>query len=109
MTRARGLEAIPSDTARAAVEGADIVVTTVALVPEPERFLDANWLKPGSFTAITDRALPWLPETMRRFGRIVVDDLEQEKRCPNRWSTRAGRRRPNRPGLRRLCGATEHG
>jgi len=82
MARSRGLEAIPSDTARAALEGADMVVTTVTLVPEPEPFLDANWLKPGSFAAITDLALPWLPATMRRFDRIVVDDLEQEKQMP---------------------------
>ena len=82
MARARGLEAIPCDTARAALEGADIVVTTVTLVPEPQPFLDANWLKPGSFTAITDLALPWLPGTMRRFDRIVVDDLEQEAKMP---------------------------
>ena len=79
MARSRGLEAIPCDTAREAVEGADMVVSTVTLVPEPEPFLDANWLKPGSFAAITDLALPWLPATMRRFDRIVIDDLEQEK------------------------------
>jgi len=82
MARSRGLEAIPCDTARAAVEGADMVVSTVTLVPEPEPFLDANWLKPGSFTAITDLALPWQPATMRRLDRIVVDDLEQEKQMP---------------------------
>ncbi|KRB23275.1 MULTISPECIES: ornithine cyclodeaminase family protein [Mesorhizobium] len=82
MARSRGLEAIACDTAREAVEDADIVVTTVTLVPEPEPFLDANWLKPGNFTAITDLALPWLPETMHRFDRIVVDDLEQEKKMP---------------------------
>ena len=27
---------------------------------------------------MTDLALPWLPETMSRFDRIVIDDLEQE-------------------------------
>lgn len=82
MAQARGLKAIPCDTARAAVEGADMVVTTVTLVPEPEPFLDANWLKPGSFAAITDLALPWQREAMRRFDRIVVDDLEQETKMP---------------------------
>lgn len=82
LAQSRGLKAIPCDTARAALEGADMVVSTVTLVPEPEPFLDANWLKPGSFTAITDLALPWLPETMRRLERIVVDDLEQEKQMP---------------------------
>lgn len=56
-----------------------MVVTMVTLVPEPKPFLDANSLKPGSFTAITTSHCPWAPETVRRFDRIVVDDLEQER------------------------------
>lgn len=79
MARARGLKAIPCETPRQALEGADMVVTSVTLVPRPTPFLDATWLKPGSFAVMTDQALPWLPETMPRFDRIIVDDLEQEK------------------------------
>jgi ornithine cyclodeaminase/alanine dehydrogenase len=78
MARSRGLDAAPCDTAKAAVDGADIVVTTIPLVPAPIPFLDANWLKAGSFTAMTDRALSWLPETMSIFDRIFIDDLQQE-------------------------------
>ncbi|TPM12327.1 ornithine cyclodeaminase family protein, partial [Mesorhizobium sp. B2-3-5] len=83
MAQSRGLQAVPCDTARAAIEGADMVVTTVPLVPSPAPFLDANWLKPGSFTVMTDQALPWLRETMPRFDRIIVDDLEQERNMPS--------------------------
>src|SRR4029079_8845610 len=72
------MKAFPCDTAKAAVEGADIVVTSVTLVPPPTPFLDAGWMKPGSFVTMTDLTLPWLPETMRRFDRIIVDDLDQE-------------------------------
>jgi ornithine cyclodeaminase/alanine dehydrogenase len=79
MARSRGIEAIPVETGRAAVEGVDIVVTTTTLIPAPTPFLDAGWLKAGSFTTMTDLALPWLPETMEHFDRIVIDDLEQEK------------------------------
>jgi ornithine cyclodeaminase/alanine dehydrogenase len=78
MAQSRGIKAVPCDTARAAVEGADIVVTTIPLVPEPVPFLDAHWLKAGSFTAMTDLALPWVPESMPCFDRIVIDDLAQE-------------------------------
>jgi ornithine cyclodeaminase/alanine dehydrogenase-like protein (mu-crystallin family) len=78
LARSRGLEATACDTAKSAIEEADIVVTTLTLVPEPEPFLDANWLKPGSFTTMTDLALPWLPESMASFDRIIIDDLEQE-------------------------------
>ncbi|HLJ19909.1 MAG TPA: ornithine cyclodeaminase family protein [Stellaceae bacterium] len=78
LARSRDLIAVPCDTAKAAITGADIVVTTLPLVPAPEPFLDARWLKPGSFTTMTDLALPWLPETMSSFDRIVIDDLKQE-------------------------------
>lgn len=78
LARSRGMTAVPCDTARAAIDGADIVVTTLTLVPEPVPFLDARWLKAGSFTTMTDLALPWLPDTMSNFDRIVIDDLEQE-------------------------------
>ena len=78
LARSRGMTALPCDAARDAVDGADMIVTTLTLVPEPVPFLDARWLKPGSFTTMTDLALPWLPETMSSFDRIIIDDLEQE-------------------------------
>jgi ornithine cyclodeaminase/alanine dehydrogenase len=78
LARARGLNAIASETARAAVEGADIVVTTLPLVPPPVPFLDARWLKEGSFVAMVDLALPWHSESMASFDRVVIDDLAQE-------------------------------
>ena len=76
--QARGLTAIPCEDARKAISGADLVVTTITLVPEPKPFLDARWLKAGTFVTMTDLALPWLPEGMAAFERIVIDDLEQE-------------------------------
>jgi len=78
LARSRGLAAVPCDAAQDAVQNADIVVTTLTLVPEPVPFLDAGWLKPGSFVAMTDLALPWLPESLSRFDRVIIDDLEQE-------------------------------
>lgn len=78
LAASRGVTAVPCDTAKAAVDGADIVVTTVTLIPEPVPFIDARWMKAGSFAVIADVALPWLPETMSSFDRIVIDDLEQE-------------------------------
>ncbi|HEX6117959.1 MAG TPA: ornithine cyclodeaminase family protein [Dongiaceae bacterium] len=80
LARSRGMAAMPCDIARDAVDGADMVVTTLTLVPEPVPFLDARWLKAGSFTTMTDLALPWLPETMSSFNRIIIDDLEQESK-----------------------------
>jgi ornithine cyclodeaminase/alanine dehydrogenase len=75
---ARGLTAIASKTARDAVADADIVVTSITLLPNVEPFLDAQWLKPGAFVTSIDLALPWFPESFEAFQTIVIDDLEQE-------------------------------
>jgi ornithine cyclodeaminase/alanine dehydrogenase len=75
---ARGLTAVASQSARDAIGSADLVVTSVTLLPNLEPFLDARWLKAGAFATMTDLSLPWLPESMSVFERIVIDDLEQE-------------------------------
>lgn len=73
-----GLAAQACDDPREAVEGADLVVTSVTLDHSIEPFLDAAWLKPGAFAAVTDLSIPWGTSGMAGFGSIVVDDLEQE-------------------------------
>lgn len=77
-----GLTAIASETARAAVHDADLVVTAVTLSPQLVPFLDARWLKPGVFATVTDLAASWLPEGMAAFDCVVIDDLEQEAHMP---------------------------
>jgi ornithine cyclodeaminase/alanine dehydrogenase-like protein (mu-crystallin family) len=79
---ARGLTAVAAKTARDAIASADLVITSITLLPDVEPFLDARWLKPGAFAAMTDLALPWLPESLAAFERIVIDDLEQEAKMP---------------------------
>jgi ornithine cyclodeaminase/alanine dehydrogenase len=73
-----GLSAVASSTARQAVSDADLVISSVPLSSRIKPFLDVGWLKPGVFATITDAAVPWLPETMSNFDRIVIDDLQQE-------------------------------
>ena len=73
-----GLAAVASGSAREAVSDADVVITSVTLSPPIRPFLDARWLQPGVFATVTDLAVPWLPEGMSAFTRIVIDDLEQE-------------------------------
>ncbi len=75
---ARGLSAIASATADDAIAAADIVITTLPLLPPPKPFLDARRLKPGVFVSMVDLALPWHPESMSVFDRIIVDDRAQE-------------------------------
>lgn len=73
-----GLEAVACENAKQAVADADIVVSSIPLVPRPEPFLDAAWLKPGAFVSSTDLALPFKRGSMRVFDRIIIDDRDQE-------------------------------
>ena len=76
-----GLEA-ESCEAEAAVRAADIVVSSITLNYEVAPFLDAGWMRPGTFAAITDLFIPWKDETAGAFGAIYVDDLVQERASP---------------------------
>ena len=82
LAEARGLKARAGAGPRETVEGADIVVSSVTLMPHLTPFLDARWLKPGAFAAVTDLGLPWMPDGLPAFDRIVIDDLEQEAKMP---------------------------
>jgi ornithine cyclodeaminase/alanine dehydrogenase len=66
------------------VAGADLVVTTVTYSADLEPFMDADWLAPGCFAAITDLGAPWHKDSFSAFDRIAIDDLEQEAALPNK-------------------------
>lgn len=74
-----GLAAEACGTPRKAVAEADIVVSSVTLSFDLQPFVDARWLKPGAFAAITDIAAPWIEESLGAFDNIVIDDIEQER------------------------------
>lgn len=82
VAQARGLEAQAFSDPQEALAEADIVVTSITLSYDVKPFLDANWMKPGAFAAITDLALPWRPEGMAALGTLYIDDLEQEAASP---------------------------
>lgn len=84
MARGMGLQATAYDDPRAALDGADLVVTSVTLNYEIEPFLNADWVKPGAFAAITDLALPWHQASMPAFAPLFVDDLVQERASPKK-------------------------
>ncbi|MBC8337207.1 MAG: ornithine cyclodeaminase family protein [Rhodospirillales bacterium] len=84
---ALGLNAVPCSDARDAVTDADLVISSVTYSAGLEPFLDAGWLKPGAFAAVTDLAAPWDKTSFDRFDRIVIDDLEQEASLPNKLAT----------------------
>ena len=75
--RESGLEAEAFDDPRAALDGADIVVTSTPVVPRTEPFLDAAWLASGSFTAMVDLGISWVSESLRGLDLVVTDDQSQ--------------------------------
>lgn len=76
--RALGLEADVAGEPRAAVAGCDIVITSVPNHPKLEKFLDPDWLEPGSFTSMVDLARSWLPG-IERLDRVATDDHDQAR------------------------------
>ena len=79
-----GLSSEVCDSGKDAVEGADLVVTSVTYSAQLVPFLDADWLAPGCFAAITDLAAPWVKESFSAFDQIAIDDLAQEAALPNK-------------------------
>ena len=75
--RALGIAAEAVEDPRAAVEGMDVVVTSVPLIPAVEPFLDVAWLAPGAFAAMVDLGKPWLPGSLGALDRVVTDDFDQ--------------------------------
>lgn len=80
----KGLTAQACESAEAALREADLIVSSVTFSSELEPFLDADWLKPGAFAAVTDLAAPWKKDSFAALDRIVIDDLAQEAASPNK-------------------------
>lgn len=84
LARTLGKSAVVRASGEEAVRGADLIVSSVTYSASTEKFLDANWLKSGSFSAITDLGTPWEQNSLTAFDRIVVDDLQQEAAMPSK-------------------------
>jgi ornithine cyclodeaminase/alanine dehydrogenase-like protein (mu-crystallin family) len=67
-----------------AVKNADLIVSSVTLTGQFDPFLNANWLSPGCFAAITDLGVPWHKESFYAFDQITIDDMAQEAALPNK-------------------------
>lgn len=76
--RRLGLEAVTVEQPQGAIEGADVVVTTVPAQPGLEPFLDTAWIAPGGFVAAVDLGRHWKAGHFRRdFELLVTDDHKQ--------------------------------
>ena len=75
--RGQGLEAEAFAEPRAAIEGADIVITSTPAAPPTAPFLDAAWVAAGSFVGMVDLGLSWHAESLAGLDRVVTDDIDQ--------------------------------
>lgn len=75
----KGLKSLACTAPQEALDGADLVVSSVTISFDLKPFLHAHWLKPGAFAAITDQGTPWHPQGMEVFDTVIIDDLAQER------------------------------
>ena len=61
-----------------ALRGADLIVSSVTRAPDMEPFVDAAGVEPGACACLTDLARPWIPDSLKHFDSIVIDDKIQE-------------------------------
>lgn len=77
--RHAGFEAVAVDDPRSAIDGADVIVSSVSIGGLVQPFVDAGWLAPGAFVAAVDLARPWLPESFRHFDVVATDERQQSQ------------------------------
>lgn len=75
--RALGLQAVASATPRDAIEGADIVVSSISDSLGIAPFLDVAWLQPGALLASVDMLRPWFRGSAGVPVCVVVDEMQQ--------------------------------
>lgn len=71
------LEITVVDSARAAIEGADLVVTSGPILKHPQPAIQAGWLAPGAFASAVDFDSYFAGPALREADRLVTDDLPQ--------------------------------
>jgi alanine dehydrogenase len=77
--RASGLAAETTNRARAAVEGLDVVVSSVPDAAGFSPFLDPAWLAPGAFASAVDLGRSWHASAIRGLDLVATDDHRQSE------------------------------
>jgi len=90
--RRAGFDAAAVDDPRAAIERADVVVSSASISGVTQPFIDAGWLAPGAFVTAVDLARAWHPASFHHFDLVATDERHQSQqlmekgRMPFAWT-----------------------
>ncbi len=90
--RHAGFDAEAFDDLRAAIEPADVVVSSVSIGGVKEPFVDAAWLARGAFVTAVDLARAWNATSFHHFDFVATDERHQSQqlaekgRMPFAWT-----------------------
>jgi alanine dehydrogenase len=103
MVRSAGLVARTTLEPREAIEGLDVIITTVPEGAQVLEFLDTAWVTPGAFVGAVDLARSWKPGTLRAMDILATDEREQTRvlTASGRMNVRYRERRPAAQGRKR--------
>ncbi len=79
MTSQHGVNVIPVDSPRKAVEDCDIVVTAGPILKHPQPAIEGSWFKDGGFACPLDFDSYWKPQAMHSIDKFCTDDGDQLK------------------------------
>ncbi|MCC6193146.1 MAG: ornithine cyclodeaminase family protein [Burkholderiales bacterium] len=79
MASAAGLTARTTREPREAVEGMDVVITTVPDGADVVEFLDTAWVARGAFVGAVDLARSWKRDGLRALDILATDEHEQTR------------------------------
>lgn len=74
-----GLTTRRTASARAAIDGADIVISAVSRGDPDLGAIDAGWLAPGAFASLVDLGHNWARPALADLDALLIDDLAQEE------------------------------
>jgi alanine dehydrogenase len=75
--RETGFNAVAMDDPCATIQRADVVVSSVSISGVTKPFIDAAWLRPGTFVTAVDLARAWHPASLRDFDVVATDERRQ--------------------------------
>lgn len=77
MSERLGVDVEGAADARAAVAGADLVVTAGPILKTPHATIGPGWLEPGAFASAVDYDSYWSGPALAALDRLATDDLAQ--------------------------------